>query len=419
MAGRVCRGAWGFLVLFVVFSPVGNAAYSVANDLPLGLAQLPESELVELMERLENDNVKSDRALDALRKDLSQLSEEKESLENEAETLATDRQKEAKRKIERDAELEKAKVEIQAKQASISMMNVRERELRDQLASLESNLAELSRENEKTKKKYTDPSVFDVLAAKAPTWDPVPRNIFNKTLHQVVPVVSELSHFSTRYQRKISQASPAVAMLASLLVYGFVCYIMYISWKIYKRVRCQLTMNRLIFLGDVICALFWALILVCYLFLFDDPLHVVQTRCAALFFVFQASAFIAYMGHILLRIIVLSCKLSLHALGETLAVTVVGQHYYLRVWQPAIVDMPVRGALFYYMCYVVVFGAFATSRITAFMPLRQHRGAVLPVRDILKIVWATLFSRLQTRSQEPETTTADPMTSQYNMSIIY
>lgn len=134
--------------------------------------------------------------------------------------------------------------------------------------------------------------------------------------------------------------------------------------------------------------------LLCFLILFDDPLYVMKQRSPTPFFVFQLIACFSYVNFVLLRVLVLASKMTLGALGETLAVVVVGHHYYVRVWQPAILDLPFRGTFFYYFCYAWLFSAFAYNRIQEFAPLKQLRGPKLPPLMWLRV----LFARFTTSS---------------------
>lgn len=341
------------------------------------ISEMTEDELSKMEERLSAEVSESDKALDALRADTNALREEQEEIDRESEALGEERRLEAQRKADRDAELDKAKADVQKKQASIAHMSVRVTELKEEIFTLEGKLAQLSREKNETEKRYNDPSLADVLNSRAARWGSVPRSVYNKTMTDIVPALSGASRFASRYRRKVSETSRALELLASLLVYGFLCTSVYVTCSVYSRVRGQLTVDRILFLGDAFCAAFWTVILVCYLFLFDDPLHVIQARSARLFTAFQLSALAAYLAYVLLRVLVLASSMTLHALGETLAVIVVGQHYYVRVWQPAMLDAPVRGAVFYYVCYGAVFAAFAAGRAAVFTAPKGARGARL------------------------------------------
>lgn len=388
-----CKGMW-FLLFFAVF--VSLAERALCNNfvgdglLQTDLSRVSEIEASEIIEGLERDNLNSDRALEALEKDLAQLRDEQDAIETETKTLVAERQKEAQKKEDRDAELLKAKAAIQEREASISMMTVRETELRGELASLESNLAKLEREKDETEEMYTDPSILQVLSLRAHQWDSVPRNVFNKTMRNIVPALSGLPHVPSQISNKISKTSPALGLLASLLIYGLCCCFMLVAWRAYRRALGKLTISRMIFLSDVASAMFWSMVIVCHSILLTDPLHAIQERSPAFFFVFQMLALFGYFGAIFLRVVVLSCKLSLQSLGETLAVTVVGQHYYVRVWRPAVVDYQVRGALFYYICYVAIFGAFATSRMARSLPHKQ-RDSPRTMQDYVNILRQSLL----------------------------
>jgi FtsZ-binding cell division protein ZapB len=369
-------------------------AQEAAADLDqVDLSSMTAAELAELEAVLQGEVADSDRALQALRADTKQLREEQEAIDRDAAQLGEAREVEARRKAERDQELEQAKADVQAKQASIARMSVRVTELKEQIAALEGKLHELAREKDETERRYNDPSLADVLDSRAAQWGSVPRNVYNKTMHDIVPALSGLSEYASQYRRQVSDASRALELFASLLVYGFVCFSVVATYKVYARVRGNLTVDRILFLGDAFCAAFWTVILVCFMFLFDDPLRVIQLRSPKLFFAFQLSAISSYAAYVLLRVLVLASHMSLHALGEVLAVIVVGQHYYVRVWQPAILDQKFSGTFFYYLCYAWLFAGLAFLRVDNWSPLKQLKGHRLPAVASLRIFYARMTGR--------------------------
>ena len=105
----------------------------------------------------------------------------------------------------------------------------------------------------------------------------------------------------------------------------------------------------------------------------------------------------------MLRILVLASKMTLGALGELLAVIIVGHHFYVRVWQPAMTDNQFQGTFFYYFCYAWLFTVFAYNRIQEFAPLKQLRGPSLPPN-----VW---FNILKTRFMSSDIPDGDIETS--------
>lgn len=357
------------------------------------LSSLTADELAQLEERLKREVTETDASLAALRADTESLRKEQQAIDEEAEKLMGTKTWEAQKKEKRDKELEQAKAEVHAKQSSISATSLRIAELKSQIKTLEGKLVDLAKEKQLTEKRYEEPSLIDVLDSRAVKWGSVPRNIYNKTMRDIVPTFSELSRTADEYRHRVSRTSRGLELLASLLVYGFVIGAVYIVYKMYAKVRGNLTVDRLLFLGDAFCTCFWTVVLICFLFLFDDPLRTIQQRSPVAFFVFQLWAIVSYVSFVLLRVLVLASKMTLLAFGETLAVIIVGQHYYVRVWQPAILDQSFHVTFYYYACYAWLFGALAYSRIEQFSPLKQLRGPKISLLDSLRVLLARFTRR--------------------------
>lgn len=352
------------------------------------LQSMTSTELAKLEKTLQTQVHEHDVELETMRKDTQRLKAEQKVIDEEAERLQGAKKWELEQKQSREKELEKAKDDVLLKQESIAKMSVQVGDLKDQIDKLENRLQELNKEKDKTEKKYQDPSLVDVLESRSHNWGSVTRNVYNKTMLNVVPAFSEITETARAYRRKVSRSSRALEFLVSLVIYGFVIGSGVAIYRIYNKVRGKLTISRLLFLGDAFCAGFWAVMLLCFCVLLDDPPYVMKQNAPTPFFVFQLVACFSYVNFVLLRVLVLASKMTLGALGETLAVVVVGHHYYVRVWQPAILDKPFRGTFFYYFCYAFLFSAFAYNRIQEFAPLKQLRGPRLPPLMWLRILFA-------------------------------
>lgn len=361
------------------------ACYATVED---ELRGMTSSQLSKLEKTLQGQVDEHDLELNTMRKDTQRLKAEQKVIDQEAEKLQGAKQWELKQKETREKELEKAKQDVQMKQESISKMSVQVGDLKDQIEKLENRLQELNKEKDSTERRYQDPSLVDVLESRSHNWGSVTRNVYNKTMQNVVPAFSEMTETARAYRRKVSRSSRALEFLVSLLIYGFVIGVGAAIYRIYNKVRGKLTISRLLFLGDTVCAAFWAIMLVGFCVLLDDPPYVMKQNAPTPFFVFQLLACFTYVNFVLLRVLVLASKMTLGALGETLAVVVVGHHYYVRVWQPAILDKPFRGTFFYYFCYAFLFSAFAYNRIQEFAPLKQLRGPRLPPLMWLRVLFA-------------------------------
>lgn len=384
------------LLCFIVVAFV--AIYTaVAATVDEELQSMSSAELASLEKTLRRQVDEHDSELATLKAETERLKKEQKLVDEEAEKLAGAKQWEINEKEKRDKELEEAKQDVLSKQESIEKMTVDVTNLKEQIISLQSRLQELNHEKNTSEKRFRDPSLSDVLDSRSHRWSNVTRNLYQKTMSEVVPAISDMTETARSVRRRVSRTSKFLELLVSLIIYSFVIFIVIILYRIYTKVRGKLTIGRLLFLGDACCACFWTVMLICFTILFDDPLFVMKERSPILFFIFQLIACFSYVSFVLLRVLVLASKMTFGALGETLAVVVVGHHYYVRVWQPSILDKPFRGTFFYYVCYAWLFAAFAYNRIQEFAPLKQLRGPKLPPQ-----VWlSVLFARF-TRSNVPD-----------------
>lgn len=364
------------------------AAAEVKDD----LQNMSSAELATLEETTLGKVKASEVDLSSLRSEIAVLKRRQMTISEEQDRTQGALQWEENEKKKRDAQLSEAKSELGKKHKDITTMAERVKELKAQIATLQDHLSNLTRLNDKSLQRAKKPSLGEVLDARADRWNEISRNVYKKTKTYVSNGVSGAAAFSEAYRDKVA-SSPTLDLLATLLIYGFFVLGAFAVQKIYTKVRGQLTIERLLFMGDAFCAGFWAVMLICFCFLWMDPLVAVQKRSPTIFFFFQLSALICYVNFVLLRVLLLASKLSLSALGETLSVVVVGHHYYVRVWQPAMLDQPIHGTFFYYFCYCWLFVAFAYNRVNEFAPLKQLRGEKLPPLTALRV----LFKRFTTK----------------------
>lgn len=379
-----------FLLSTLVFLTLcrANAAEEAGKetaDSDRGLELLSSHEL----SKLETSTLES---LKQSEEQLSRLRNETEVLKNESKTIskanekllgAKDWENEEKRK--RDEQLQEVKHDVERKQKSIDEMKNRVTDLKSRIDELKSHLSNLTSQKETVARRNDAPTIREVLDARAESWNPMAQKVYRKTRDKVIPAISGVTGVADKYRRSVA-SSPLLDFIASVLLYGFFVVGLLMTMRVYNRVRGHFTVARLLFLGDSFCAMFWGVMLLCYSFLWTDPLVAIQSRTPNLFFVFQLGALVAYVLFVLLRVLMLASKLTFTALGETLAVVIVGHHYYVRVWQPSMMDTPIHGALFYYICYAWLFMALAKSRINEFAPLKQLRGQKLPPLVALRVL---------------------------------
>eukprot|EP00171_Calliarthron_tuberculosum_P019300 IDg19300t1 len=380
-------------------SPVLQAVEKVLPAAP-GDAISADDELQNMssaqLQELEQDTLKkvkeSDEQLKVLRSETLILKKEQKVITSEADKLQGAREWETNEKSKRDKELSEVKKDVEKRRQKVDELNAHVKTLKKQIEQRRVDLRNITAQKENAARRYNSPSFGDVIDIKAKHWSTTSQKVFHKTRDSISPALNSISSASALIRRRV-QPWPILDLAASLLLYGFFIGGAYAARRAYLRVRGHLTVARLLFLGDTFCACFWALMLLCYCFLWTDPLITVQSRSPRVFFIFQLAALIAYTNFVFLRVLLLASKLSLSALGETLAVVVVGHHYYERVWKPAVLDEPIHGTLFYYFCYAWLFLAFAYNRIHEFAPLKQLRGPKLPPLMAIRVIFARFFSK--------------------------
>lgn len=379
-----------FMTILLAFVLLHGAYATSVDD---QLQSMSSAGLASLEKTLRSQVDEHDKELAEMKEETDRLKKEQKTVDQEAEQLAGAKQWELDEKARREKELDSAKEDVMAKQESISKMSVQVANLKDQIGALQNRLQLLNHERDTSEKRYRDPSLADVLESRSHRWSNVTRNVYQKTVSEFVPALTDMTETARSYRRQVSKTSKFLELLASLIIYSFIIAASLASYRIYTKVRGKLTIARLLFLGDAFCACFWTVMLICFTILFDDPLFVMKERSPMFFFAFQLIACFSYVNFVLLRVLVLASKMTLGALGETLAVVIVGHHYYVRVWQPAMLDKPFRGTFFYYFCYAWLFSAFAYNRIQEFAPLKQLRGPQLPPYVWLNVLFARFMRR--------------------------
>ncbi len=383
------RLRWSLLVCSVVLLTACRVCGAIETEKDAGadheLEILSSHQLGTVEKETLASITKSEEQLKQLRTETEVLKSESKKISEAAEKLEGAKDWETAEKRKRDEQLRDVKHDVELKQKSIDEMKNRVTDLKSRIDELKMHLSNLTAQKESVARRNDAPTIRDVLDARAESWNPMAQKVYRKTRDKVIPAITGVTGAAERYRRSVA-SSPVLDFLASVLLYGFFIGGVIVSMRVYNRVRGHFTIPRLLFLGDAFCAMFWGVMLVCYSFLWTDPLVTIQLRSPNLFFVFQIGALVAYVLFVLLRVLLLASKMSLSALGETLAVVVVGHHYYVRVWQPAMLDTPIHGALFYYICYAWLFVALANSRLNEFAPLKQLRGQKLPPLVALRVL---------------------------------
>lgn len=377
--------------------PAVTAAGGVAAAASDDLSAQSTEQLLALQEDLKGKIAVADETVENLKTSTADLRKQQAQLTDEADQLLGAAEWEKTEYSAREKELADAKADVLAKQAAMTEMLAKVEALKGQIGSLQSTLGVLEKERSATEARYAAPTLANVLDHKAAQWGSVSRGVYNKTMTNIVPAFNSASEQASELRQRINRSSRGGAIAASILVYGFALLSLAGCLRVWKRVRGNLTVARLLFVGDAFCAAFWGVVLVVYVGLGADPLLVLHERTPGLFFVFQLASLCGYVGYVLLRVVVLAAHLTLSALGELLSVIIVGHHFYIRIFTPAVTDAYVHGSAVYYVCYGWLFAAFAYSRIHEWAPLRQVRGEKLGGLTSLRVAW-----RRFTRSSIPD-----------------
>lgn len=377
--------------------PAAAAADAAAAAAVDDLSAQSTEQLLALQADLKSKIAVADATVATLKTSTADLRKQQAQLTDEADQLLGAAEWEKSEYSAREKELADAKADVFAKQAAMTEMLAKVEALKGQIGSLQSTLGVLERERSATEARYAAPTLANVLDHKAAQWGSVSRGVYNKTMTNIVPAFNSASEQASELRQRINRSSRGGAIAASVLVYGFALLSVAGCLRVWKRVRGNLTVARLLFVGDAFCAAFWGVVLVLYVGLGADPLLVLHERTPGLFFVFQLASLCGYVGYVLLRVVVLAAHLTLSALGELLSVIIVGHHFYIRIFTPAVTDAYVHGSAVYYVCYGWLFAAFAYSRVHEWAPLRQVRGEKLGALTSLRVAW-----RRFTRSSIPE-----------------
>jgi len=384
--------------LLTIFVCTGSVAPAKANDAASeDLSAQSTEQLMQLQEDLKAKIAAADATVARHKATTAELRKKQADLTAEADNLLGAAEWEKSEYTARESELATAKADVLAKQAAMADMLAKVEALKGQIGSLQSTLGVLEKERSATEARYAAPSLADVLDHKAAQWGSVSRGVYNKTMTSIVPALEAGAAQASAVRERMNRASRGGAVAASVLIYGFALLSVLGCLRVWKRVRGNLTVARLLFVGDAFCAAFWAVVITVYIGLGADPLFVLHNRTPGLFFAFQLASLCAYVGYVLLRVVVLAAHLTLSALGELLSVIIVGHHFYIRIFMPAVTDAYVHGSAVYYVCYGWLFAAFAYSRAHEWAPLRQVRGEKLGALTSLSVAW-----RRFTRSSIPD-----------------
>jgi len=354
----------------------------------LDLTAQTDEELEKLRPRFEKEHKRRSREMGEAKAEIERLRVRDMELSLEISEMATAMSNTSSMAEVTSMQVSTLQRQVEEMEGSLKTIGTSIEDLEVEVTSGKAKLAELELERQSTQKRVDEPSLVDVLDASATQWSPVSRDVYMKTVKELIPAVDTIRSTASAYQLQVTKSSRFVALAVSLLVYGFVLAFLSGVVVVFRKVRGRFTLVRMLFLGDLFCTLFWAVMLVLYALLWTDPMLVIQNRMPAAFVVFQLSVLISYVIYVYLRVIMFADDLTWSNLGELLSVIVVGHHYYLRVWQPSMSEAGYvqRTVWIYYVCYMWMFGAFMYNRVQSFAPLQQLRGKKLSLLTWLLIL---------------------------------
>uniref|UniRef100_A0A7S1EPK5 Uncharacterized protein n=1 Tax=Timspurckia oligopyrenoides TaxID=708627 RepID=A0A7S1EPK5_9RHOD len=268
----------------------------------------------------------------------------------------------------------KEQIRLRQEEMAHSVLHVQE--LSQEIAVLQSKLKLLNERKFLAQRKILEPSLEDLLDTKSRSWDPLSRSVYNKT--------KELVHDYESVASSSDRSSRFVVALVFLLMYTLLVGCMYLAYFMF--VRARLSVSKLILLGDICFASFWILVTVLNLILSRDPLYVFSTRISHPFIFFQLTWLCSFVGYTILRVIHLAVSMSLSVLAEVVCVIVVGHHYYIHIWRPAMMDEEFGEYFVFYLCYCCLFIGFSVNKLQALLPLQSMGRSKLSLGDYLRIV---------------------------------
>ncbi|KAJ8903831.1 hypothetical protein NDN08_000364 [Rhodosorus marinus] len=376
----MCSGKWLPLVL-VLWSCWAIGSRGVED---------PGNQSVEDLDRLGADldekTAQIELELVELEKQYAEMAQNETKIETDLEGATKLKDQEKDERVGMEEQLKKAKREVQDKKDTISKLSARISEIQRQEKSLHAKMMSLLDTTKTAVRNISDPSFALVLENNANEWGELPRSMFARTQRVMGSGVLSLP-IHTKLHDKLSPTMNVI--LTAFMLYGGILGFLFVTYRVYAQLQGHLTIARMLFVADLLIGAFWLFCTLLRIVSKRDPLYSFNERYENAFFIFQAMALVFYICYVLIRVLILAARLTIAALLELLSVIIIGNHYYIFVWLPLMVGMPLTSTSWTYFAYSVGYLLMGSTRLYAAPTLYEYvansrLGYMLKLRKLEK-----------------------------------
>uniref|UniRef100_A0A7S2ZJL7 Uncharacterized protein n=1 Tax=Rhodosorus marinus TaxID=101924 RepID=A0A7S2ZJL7_9RHOD len=359
----MCSGKWLPLVL-VLWS-----CWAVGSDGVEDLGNQSVEELNRLGADLDEKTAQIELDLVELEKEYAEMAQNETKIETDLDRATKLKDQEKNERVGMEEQLKKAKREVQDKKDTISKLSARISEIQRQEKSLHEKMASLLDITKTAVRNISDPSFALVLENNANEWGDLPRSMFARTQRVMGSGVLSLP-FHTKLHAKLSPTMNV--LLTAFMLYGGILGFLFVTYRLYAQLQGRLTIARILFIADLLIGAFWLSCALLRIVSRRDPLYIFNERYENAFFIFQAMALVFYICYVLIRVLILAARLTIAALLELLSVIIIGNHYYVFVWLPLMVGMPLTATSWTYFAYSLGYLLMGSARLYAAPTLYEY-----------------------------------------------
>jgi len=302
----------------------------------------------QYIDRLEPSLEKLSLEVEQIKDKEFELRAEKNQLEDEVHKLKGAKAWESDEKKLRLEELDKFERDLLRKQMNASEIAEKVSALRAEIKLLRKKKAELETNTAASERQLQAPRLIDALEESSGDLGHIGQQLLNRTVNEIIPEVEELSN--TMFRMK-SQLNPVAIAISAIFLY--VCAVVSVVFMggMYQHIRGFISIHRILFSGDVFFTLVWFVCFVLSVLIKTDPMYIIYMHSKTMFVLGLVSSLIAYVSLVLLRVSLLTTEASLTNLLEVLVSIAIGHHYFVSVWEPALLDSFARRTYTYYLLY--------------------------------------------------------------------
>eukprot|EP00184_Porphyridium_aerugineum_P007527 CAMPEP_0184696848 /NCGR_PEP_ID=MMETSP0313-20130426/4014_1 /TAXON_ID=2792 /ORGANISM="Porphyridium aerugineum, Strain SAG 1380-2" /LENGTH=589 /DNA_ID=CAMNT_0027155563 /DNA_START=138 /DNA_END=1907 /DNA_ORIENTATION=- len=345
---------------------------SVVDD----IQSLSESEIHQLKLQMQAEEVLLERDIESLNKEIEDLKSTHSVLDESDKTLLTTQGENSERRKVIEAELMAAKRSMEENEEKMKAMVTQLERLGAEVASMEFELGNQENKTEKTRSlsmEAQEVSLKSWVKVTASQISGVKSAAMRSIMRLLIPSMDSVLDQVDMLQREMAHVPGPLIFIVQLVMYSFFAFSVYYSFFAIRKLRSKflLNINKLIVVGDICSAVFWLLVLACYVMLgMVDPFQALASSSnTRLFLLFQLSWLWWYIAYVMLRVVNASKVMEMGAVGEVISVIIVGHHHYVESWAPLMTGTynihrhSKLRRLFFYVCYAWLFCAYSFFRI--------------------------------------------------------